>query len=456
MQTSTHKHSPKMLSQRQRLFLGILTGLLLVIFLAGAASIPFFFESSSILYKFGFKRVLLLTGQVMGLVAGCLLLVQVVLAARLKCLDRIFGLDRLFAYHRLSGMVIAALMIIHPITIFVADDRLFIPLQWRYWPEFVGLFLLVLIVIMVVSSRWRVALRLAFERWWPIHRIAAIVAVIALGLHVLSVNDTFEQRLPRFLAIAALVLCGLIFLWIRSRLLRSRRKPLRVAAIEPAGADALRLQLASDNRQLPDYLPGQFGFITFRSDQISNEEHPFTIASSPTDTNALDFIVRTTGDWTDQLKHVQPQDRVYIDGPYGLFSHLRLAEPQELIMIAGGIGITPMLSMLRYLADHKDPRAITLLWSNQTAKHIVLPDAFANVTAQLNGLRIVHVMTRATEYNGEKGRLDRPKLKKLLANSRRSAAVFVCGPDQMMKAVHTSLVSLGFQRQLIFMEHFSL
>ncbi|MGD9269277.1 MAG: hypothetical protein PVH70_17710, partial [Desulfobacterales bacterium] len=77
MQTSPLKRIPKMLSHRLRLFFGLLMGSLLMLLLVGAASIPFFFESSSILYKFGLNRVLLLTGQVMGLVAGCLLLVQV-------------------------------------------------------------------------------------------------------------------------------------------------------------------------------------------------------------------------------------------------------------------------------------------------------------------------------------------------------------------------------------------
>ena len=329
-------------------------------------------------------------------------------------------------------------------------------LQWRYWPEFVGLVLMVLIVLMVATSRWRVGLQLAFERWWPIHRIAAILAVIAFGLHVLSVNDTFEQRLPRLLAIAALVLCGMILVWIRGRFLRSRRKPLRVSAIEPAGVDAIRLQMVSDDRQLPVYLPGQFGFLTFATDRVSNEEHPFTIASGPTQPDALEFIVRTSGDWTAKLKNLQPHDRVYLDGPYGLFSHLRLAEPQELILIAGGIGITPLLSMLRYMADHNNPRSITLLWSNQTNEHIVLPDVFENLTMQLKGLCIVHVLTREPEYSGEKGRLDRPRLERLLSDCSRSAAVFVCGPEQMMKAVRTSLLSLGFQRRLIFMERFSL
>ena len=315
---------------------------------------------------------------------------------------------------------------------------------------------MLLIVFMVITSNWRIGLGLAFHRWWPIHRWTAIIAVIAFGVHVLSVNDTFKQKLPQMLAVLALVVYGLLFLWIRTRSIRNRRKALRVAAIEAAAADAVRLKMVADDAHLPVYLPGQFGFITPLSGDVSSEEHPFTIASSPTDPDALEFIVRTSGDWTAQLKHLQLQDRVLLDGPFGLFSHLGLAGQTEIIMIAGGIGITPMLSMLRYMADDDDQRKITLIWSNQTPEHIVLPRAFEKLTVRLKGLRIEHVMTRALEYTGEQGRLDRPRLKRLLSDCSRTAAVFVCGPDQMMKAVRHGLVSLGFERRMVFMERFSL
>jgi ferredoxin-NADP reductase len=108
------------------------------------------------------------------------------------------------------------------------------------------------------------------------------------------------------------------------------------------------------------------------------------------------------------------------------------------------------------MADHNDPRNITLIWSNQTPEHTVLPHVFEKLAVGLSGLRVVHVMTRAAEFEGELGRLDRPMLKRLLSDCSRTAAVFVCGPDQMMTAVRSFAVSLGFERRRIFMERFSL
>ena len=145
-----------------------------------------------------------------------------------------------------------------------------------------------------------------------------------------------------------------------------------------------------------------------------------------------------------------------MNGPFGRFSHLQLPGKIEIIMIAGGIGITPMLSMLRYMAEDDDQRKITLIWSNQTRKHIIFPDEFQKLETQLRGLRIFHVLTRDSEFSGEKGRLDRPKLKRLISDCSISSAIFVCGPDQMMKEIYTCMISLGFSRRMIFMERFSL
>ena len=138
MRPVTREHLPKFLSYRLRWFFGVLLGIITLLAVAGAASIPFYFESSTILYKFGLDRYLLRTGQVVGVVAGLLLVLQIILSARLKCLDRVIGLNSVFKFHRLTGIIIAWLILAHPILIFIPEDRFTIPFEWRYWPEFIG------------------------------------------------------------------------------------------------------------------------------------------------------------------------------------------------------------------------------------------------------------------------------------------------------------------------------
>lgn len=444
------------LSYRLCLIFGVLLGIITLLLIAGAASIPFYFESSTILYKFGLDRHLLRFGQVVGTVAGVLLLLQIILSARLKCLDRVFGLNNLFKFHRLTGISVACLILVHPILIFIPEDRITIPFEWRYWPEFIGIFLLLLIVATVITSHWRTGLRLPFHRWWPIHRAAAILIIVVFWVHVLAVNDTFEQKPLKMLAHGAIGISGFLFIWIRTRRLRNQRKTFRVSTVEQVGKDAVRLKIISKTQNMLVYVPGQFSFLRFLSPHISDEEHPFTIASSPTGASFIEFVVRTTGDWTAQLKDLRQGDKVILDGPFGHFSHLQLPAKKEVIMIAGGIGITPMLSMLRYMADHQDPRKITLIWINKTRKHIIFPHEFQNLAARLNGLRNVHVLTRDPEFDGEKGRLDRSRLKRLVSECSPSAAIFVCGPDQMMKDVFKFMVAMGFPKRMISMEQFRL
>lgn len=445
-----------MLAPKRRLLLGFMIVLLLFFGLMGAAAVPFYFESATILYKFGHDKLLLRSAQVIGVVAGYLLILQIVLGARLKILDRIFGLNNLFRFHRYIGLIIAVLVLIHPVLIFISDNRFSIPLQLRYWPEFVGLFLVLSIILMVFSSHWRVRLKLPFHRWWPIHRAAAILIAAAFWVHLINVSETFERGFPQMAAFVFIGLCAYLFLWIRTRSLRNRRKSLAVSEIKAVAENAIRLEIKSPADSMPAFIPGQFGFLRCIGPNISREEHPFTIASSPTVPSSLEFIIRIAGDWTGQLNNLQPGDKVMFDGPFGLFSHIWLPEKTEIIMIAGGIGITPMLSMLRYMADCGDHRKITLIWSNRTRKQIVMASEFEKLADRLRNLRIFHVLTRESGAAADSRRLDRGKIEKFTSDCSKSAAAFVCGPAPMTADTFAALVSLGFEKPMIFRERFSL
>ncbi|MEF8823504.1 MAG: hypothetical protein V5A74_05240 [Desulfohalobiaceae bacterium] len=444
-----------------RIASGALTVCLVLALLAGAASLPYLFPSDSLLYKFGTERTMLRTGKVLGLVAACLLLLQLVWAARIRLLDRIFALNNLYTLHGIIGMGLAGLVLVHPFLTLLPDDMLLIPLQLRYWPEFVGVCLLGLLLISIFASAFRRVLGIPFQHWLLAHRIMGALLPALLLTHVLSVSSTFESGSPRLMAIVAACLYGIGYFWILSRPLRLGR-PFRVTAVETAGerAHSIRLEpLAPLRRRREDprrNLPGQFAFLTLFSEHVPREEHPFTIASAPDSDGKLEFIIRESGDWTRNAGLIRAGDRARIDGPYGLFTHLRLEPEREMVLIAGGIGITPMLSMLRSMARDGDRRKVTLIWSNKSREHIVLPREMEDLEARLPGLRVLHVLTGDPEGGHFSGRLDRDRLAHLLSGCDAEAAVFVCGPPGMMRGVYASLRKLGHPRRLIFTERFSL
>jgi predicted ferric reductase len=429
---------------------------LFLLLLAGALSIPFFFESPSMWYKFGLDKTFLRSGKMLGLAAGLLLLLQLVLAGKLKILDRLFSLPGLVRQHRYHAWILVPMALLHPLCILLPEDKLLIPLEMRYWPEWTGVALLVLIVLQFVISQWRGRLKIAFHLWMRFHRIAGLLIVILLFVHVLYVSETFEaEGLPRAAVLIAAVIYLLLWLWVRSGW-GWRSQSFAVARVEPMGTDCTCVELNPSGQTALSYVPGQFAFVSFRSEDVHKEPHPFTISSTPSRPGMLQFTIRACGDWTRTVKKLAKDDRALVHGPFGRFGHLFIAPDREVIMIAGGIGITPMLSMLRFMADHRDPRPVTLIWSNRSQEHVVFAEEMEALSARLTSFRRIPIFTQRSDDGKRAGRMNRDLLKRFLGSNSLEAVVFVCGPPPMMSQVTADLKTLGFPARRIFTEAFGL
>ncbi len=306
---------------------------------ASAWTLPFLFESPTIYYKFGLDKTLLRGGKLMGLTATILLLFQLLMVSRFKFLDKIFSLNRLYTVHRYNGIAILTLALLHGVSILAAGNFTFFPLEIRYWPEFLGISTAVVMLGIVISANWRQSLRMPYEFWRRTHQVVAPLSITAVCVHLLFVSETFESGLPRWLAMGFASLNMLLIgrLWFRRLFHRPRLH--EVVSITPAGQNAVAVTLAARNSPTLAYLPGQFAFIRPLSARLPREEHPFTIASSPIQSKLLQFVIGAKGDWTNQVDRLVVGDPVRVDGPYGVFSHIALADKGPVIMIAGGIGV---------------------------------------------------------------------------------------------------------------------
>ncbi len=443
--------------QGMRVLLAAALVALLLLILAGALTIPFAFESPSMWYKFGMEKVSLRTGKMLGLAAGLLILLQLPLAGRLKWLDRIFSLPGLIRQHRLHAWAIVILALVHPLCVLLPEGTLIVPLEKRYWPEWIGVGLLIFILSQFAVSRWRQSLGIAFHTWLRFHRIAGLLIAGLLVVHVLYVSESFsEDGLPKLavaVAAAAFLMC---WLWVRSSWFRVRRKPFLVSRVQLTGSDCTCVELTPATPTLFSYIPGQFVWVSFASATVSQEPHAFTLSSTPSRPGVLQFTIRACGDWTHTVGSLSIGDRAFIQGPFGRFCHLFTDPDRELIMIAGGIGITPMLSMLRFMADHGDPRPVTLIWSNRSKEKMVFTEEMEALAAKLTALRLIPILSRNTKKDERTGRLDHRSLETMLRGCSRGSAIYVCGPPQMMKQVSTDLKTLGFPARSIFSEAFGL
>ncbi len=449
-------NSAAVFSLRARILLGGICIFLVLLLIIAAGAIPFIFESPSMLYKFGMDKMYLRIGKVMGVAAAVLVFLQAFLVSRLKILDRIFSLNRIYRFHRINGITITSLVLLHPILVIASESFTIFPFEKRYWPEFLGVCTSVFIVVLMATANWRLFFGIAYDKWLRFHRLGTLMAIALITIHILFVSETFKSGLPRGLVFVAIGvnLLLIVRLWHR-RSFPGKRKWV-VCSVKQVGKDAYSVEVKPNEGQILDYVPGQFAFITPMSGNVPREEHPFTLSSTPSRPNTLQFIIRSLGDWTSKIYRLNSGEPVSLDGPYGLFSHVALPQNDPIIMIAGGIGITPMLSMLRYEADANDQRQILLIWSNKTREHIVLPEEFTDLERRLQGFQMIHVITRNTVGGDKNTRLDQVTLERLLTGCSRKARIFICGPPGMMKEVSHSVKKIGFLPTRVYKEEFKL
>jgi glycine betaine catabolism B len=201
-----------------------------------------------------------------------------------------------------------------------------------------------------------------------------------------------------------------------------------------------------------DYLPGQFMFITLGCKDGEKTKH-LTISSSPTE-NFLEVTKRMTGhEFSNALRAAKAGDSVMIRGPYGGFTfdggHDRIC------MLSGGIGITPLRSMIRYSTDKQLSANIVLLYSNSHEDGIAFKDDLENMAKQNPNLRVVNTITRPSPaWNGVKGRIDQAMVVREVPDYANR--VFFCsGPRKMVDSIRSVLKDLGIPENQIKQEYFS-
>ncbi|MDD3147543.1 MAG: ferric reductase-like transmembrane domain-containing protein [Candidatus Riflebacteria bacterium] len=396
-------------------------------------------------------------GRVIALWAVGLMLLQSLLAARLRVLDRLFGLDGLLFFHRLAGIFTLTFAFFHPQLMYVSGLKKAGPLSLQQWPLALGGLCIIGLWLLVVSSVWRKFVALSYEQWLRLHKIAAPVVLLALG-HMFIIESAMRKGLILGFWVVLLVLWAGVLLAARVVIpgRRAASEAFVVSAAEKVADNVWQIDLEPEEGvERFDFFPGQFAFVAIKNPELTGEEHPFTIASAPSQAKTLQFLIKNSGDWTRKLTSVRAGDQARVCGPFGVFSACR-HRPANLVMIAGGIGITPMLSTLRQLGAEKSVLPVKLIWSYQTSAGAPCLGEIDDLRGLLPNLEVVKIATRepAGENVGVR-RLDRATLAKILPAFKPGDLVMLCGPVAMMHETRQTLRSLGYPGSAILSEEFS-
>jgi predicted ferric reductase len=398
----------------------------------------------------------------LGLLAFAIILVEFVLSGRFRTLSNTLGLDITIRFHQLIGRAALAFALLHP---FLYD---FLPGPERpwdtsreltvttdFWALLPGILAFVLLPAFVLASIHRDALGYKYERWRILHGFGALLIVGLLLLHA-EAAGRYSAEPPliwTWRILTGLAVLALIYVYVLKPIYQARHG-WRVSRIERLTPRQWDLRITPEGHAGASFQAGQFVWLNVGHSPFSLNENPFSISSAPTDDPEIGFVIKELGDFTGALDQVSVGDRAYIDSAYGSLTIDGRTEP-DVVLIAGGVGIAPMLSILRKMALEQDARNAVLIYGNRTADQIVFRDELDALQGH-GRAEVVHVLYEPEDgWRGETGYIDAALLDRVLGEGLFETGVFVlCGPPVMLSSVETALMTRGVPASRILMERF--
>jgi predicted ferric reductase len=372
--------------------------------------------------------------------------VALVLGSRLRVVERLFvGLDRMYRAHRFLGLVAVSLAALHALLLVLSRALLSGVSAWTLftpgagWKIFVGV---VALAGLLAGLALTLFARMRHETFVRVQKSLGIVFLIA-SVHVFVVSGTKASSRPLTVYLALLTVLALVAFARRSlfgRLL-IRRHRYRVEGVNRLAQDTVEIVLAGKGDSLR-FQPGQFVFVRFA--ELGGEAHPFSITSAP-DEAALRLVVKALGNHTRVLMDLPPGGSAELEGPYGTFSHIALANSRQ-VWIAGGIGITPFLSMARSLDG--TGQEIDLYYCTEASDQAYFLKELFQVADRNPRVRVIPI--RKVDL----GRLSADDIE-AASRDLPEKDILICGPPAMIRNLTRQLRARGVPRARIHYEDFN-
>jgi len=394
-------------------------------------------------------------GIALGLVGLSLLLLQFSHAGRWRLVSDRTGIDVTMRFHRAAALLLVIFVLLHPLAflapLFVREPAMALAQLGAMLtsPRMAsGTLALVALLGTVVLALRRRSMR--YERWRLLHGLGSLLAAGAGVAHARSVGLYSEADTLSVFWLAGLAGAVLLLMWSWPwKLWRLGSVGWQVAKVEPLGPGYWELQVAGPAS--PGYAAGQFAWLAFGPAAPWND-NPFSYSSAPGETG-LRFVIREAGDRTATIGRLPPGLPVRVDGPHGAFT-LDNTGTGPLLLIAGGAGIAPILSLARDLDRRGDTRPVALMHGARRADRLVRRDEIT-ATAARRSWRALFLAEEDAPPGVEQGLMDRERIAALIRGwEPGQVTAMMCGPEPMTMAVAGHLEALGVPPDRIIYELF--
>jgi len=396
-------------------------------------------------------------GQLTGLYGTYAVLIEVLMMSRIGWLERHVGFDRLAVWHRWTGFGALVLLVAHAVFItlgYAAEGQQGILRQVgefvTAYPDvlmsIVGLALFVAVAVTSVRAARR---RLSRETWYAVHLYAYLAVALSFA-HQLAVGTDFsDDAVARAWWVGLyLAVFGAIVTWRIGRPLAfNARHRLQIHAVRPEADGVVSVYVTGRHLDGVKAEAGQFFLWRFLTGTGWAKAHPFSLSAAPND-RFLRITVKDLGDDTRRIQHLSPGIRVFAEGPYGTFTARRRVR-RRVVLIAGGIGVTPLRALLETLPA--GPGDITMLYRAATDGDVAFRAELARM-AEARGVRL-HFLIGTAVGDDSTDQLGVPALQALVPDIAHRD-LYLCGPPAMLEAVRRRLRALAVPANRVHFERF--
>jgi predicted ferric reductase len=395
-------------------------------------------------------------GEILGLLAGYGVVVLVALMARLPPLEKGIGTDRLARWHSIGGRYVISAVSGHVVFItwgFAVTARESVTSETATllttFPDILMATAAWLLLLMVAGISIRAARRrVRYETWYYAHLYTYLAIALAFS-HQFADGGAFALSLQARVAWSALyAVVGAALLWYRvvTPVRSALRHQFTVQSVRPEAPGIVSVHVSGRKFDHLRAEPGQFFRWRFLTRELWWQSHPYSLSAMP-QPDLMRITVKALGDHSGSLANLKPGTRIIAEGPYGAFTPSLTG--RRVLLIAGGVGITPIRAMFAALPKRMSG-GITLLYRASHPRDVVFSRELNAIAADRRAALHYLIGSR-----GELGYdpLDADHLQQTVPGLHRYEA-YVCGPTGMTAAAVNALVAAGVPRRRIHHESF--
>ena len=395
----------------------------------------------------------------LGFVGLAMMGLQFLLTGRFANVAASLGLDTMLHFHRQAGLAAFVFILAHPLILFATNSTYleFLDPRVNLPRAFALSAVMGALVLLIVTTLWRQPIGLNYEWWRTIHGVLALFVLFVGVVHILQVGHYVSVWWKQALWVG--VTGAAMLLLVNTRVIRPwrvRNSPYKVTSVNPERGDSWTMILEPDGHPGICFMPGQFVWLTLGESPFSLQQHPFSISSSAEHPQQIALTIKELGDFTSTVGEIPAGTRAFIEGPFGAFTPE--SEPDvNIVFIAGGVGITPIMSMIRTFHDRSDPRECLLFYGNPGWDKVLFRDELETLQRDSN-IKVVHVLSDPpSDWQGETGYVTPEMLDRYLPDLEDERRVyFLCGPEPMLDSLEPYLRERGVPIKDIFSERFEI